>query len=79
MEAFDQETSWIGRGEAPGMPAFMHSRNHFEFIDQGDSIRYEQPVFGIVRTIQLDSAENPLKISRIPLSDTRSGRWKAAR
>ncbi len=59
MEAFDQENSWIGRGEAPGMPAFMHSRNHFEFIDRGDSIRYEQPVFGVVRTIHLDSAEGP--------------------
>ena len=58
-EAFDQENSWIGRGEAPGMPAFMHSRNHFEFIDQGDSIRYVQPVFGVVRTIYLNSADNP--------------------
>ena len=57
MEVFDQENSWLGRGEAPGMPAFMHSRNHFEFIDQGDSIRYEQPVFGVVRTIHMDSAD----------------------
>ena len=56
MESFDQESSWIGRGESPGMPAFMHSRNHFEFIDQGDSIRYEQPALGIVRTIHLDPA-----------------------
>ncbi len=67
MEAFDQANSWIGRGEAPGMPAFMHSRNHLEFIDQGDSIRYEQPVFGIVRTIHLDSAENPLDQPHSPL------------
>ena len=59
MEAFEQGNSWIGRGEAPGMPAFMHSRNHFEFIDQGDSIRYVQPVLGVARTIHLNSAENP--------------------
>lgn len=56
METFDQENSWIGRGESPGMPAFMHSRNHFEFIDQGNTIRYEQPVLGIVRTIHLNPA-----------------------
>ena len=67
MEAFDQDNSWIGRGEAPGMPAFMHSRNHFEFIDQGDGIRYEQPVFGIVRTIHLDSAEDPEDQPHTPL------------
>lgn len=58
LAEFDQEDSWIGRGESPGMPAFMHSRNHFEFIDEGDSIRYEQPVLGIVRTILLNSMGN---------------------
>ena len=55
---FDQQDSWIGRGEAPGMPAFMNSRNHFEFIDQGDTIRYEQPVFGVIRTIHLNPEGN---------------------
>ena len=54
--AFDQEASWIGRSGTPGMPAFMHSRNHFELIDQGDTIRYEQPVFGVVRTIHMEPA-----------------------
>ena len=67
VEAFEQGSSWIGRGEAPGMPAFMHSRNHFEFIDQGDSIRYEQPVLGAVRTIHLNSAENPEDQPHSPL------------
>ena len=67
VEAFEQGSSWIGRGEAPGMPAFMHSRNHFEFIDRGDSIRYEQPVLGAVRTIHLNSAENPEDQPHSPL------------
>ena len=67
VEAFEQGSSWIGRGEFPGMPAFMHSRNHFEFIDQGDSIRYEQPVLGAVRTIHLNSAENPEDQPHSPL------------
>ena len=67
VEAFEQGSSWIGRGEAPGMPAFMHSRNHFEFIDWGDSIRYEQPVLGAVRTIHLNSAENPEDQPHSPL------------
>ncbi len=67
VEAFEQGSSWIGRGEAPGMPAFMHSRNHFEFIDRGDSIRYEQPVLGAVRTIHLDSAESPEDQPHSPL------------
>ena len=55
---FNQEESRTGSGEAPGMPAFMHTRNHFELIDQGDTIRYEQPVFGVVRTIYLNPAGN---------------------
>jgi hypothetical protein len=54
---FDQDSSWIGRREKPGMPAFMSSRNNFEFFDNGDTIRYEQGVFGVVRTIHLPESE----------------------
>ena len=56
---FDQGNSRIGRGETPGMPAFMHSRNHFEFVDLGNTIGYEQPVLGVVRTIHLNPAGSP--------------------
>ncbi len=55
---FDQENSWIGRGEPPGMPSFMHSRNHFELIDRGDTIGYEQPLLSVVRTIHLNPVGN---------------------
>lgn len=72
---FDQENSWIGRREAPGMPAFMNSRNNFEFFDEGDTIRYEQGVFGVVRTIYLPESgglDNP-QVSQLGYS---TGRWE---
>lgn len=53
--AYDPLTSRLGRGEVPGMPAFMQNRNHFEIFDEGDTIRYEQPVYGIVRTIHMNA------------------------
>lgn len=64
---FNQEESWIGRGESPGMPAFMHSRNHFEFIDQGDTIRYEQPLLRVVRIIHMNPEGNADAQPRTPL------------
>ncbi|MFL2546792.1 MAG: DUF6152 family protein [Candidatus Rariloculaceae bacterium] len=73
--AFDQENSWIVRREAPGMPAFMNSRNNFEFFDEGDTIRYEQGVFGVVRTIYLPESgglDDP-QVSQLGYS---TGRWE---
>ncbi len=64
---FDEENSWIGRLEKPGMPAFMNSRNNFEFFDDGDTIRYEQGVFDVVRTIYLPESEGLEDPSHSPL------------
>jgi len=64
---FDEENSWIGRLEKPGMPAFMNSRNNFEFFDDGDKIRYEQGVFDVVRTIYLPESEGLEDPSHSPL------------
>jgi len=72
---FDQESSWIGRREAPGMPAFMNGRNNFEFFDDGDTIRYEQGVFGIVRTIYLPESAGLDNLAPSALGYS-VGRWE---
>ena len=63
------------RCEPPGMPATMGDPHPIEFVDLGDTIEIRMEEFDQVRTIHMDSTQNPSEVPRSPLGYS-TGRWE---